>query len=152
MKVFALSAALAAQLAIAAQPVLAAEIEAGEQSRMGMFGGVQFRMPLGGSRAEQPRVGVTLAPTLRSQRLDGASATRVGQGFELSFTRGRPEARLAGTRLDRLDSMVAPNGRRANVSTLGWVGIGVGALALAVGGFALWLDEAMDCDPGDDCS
>lgn len=147
MRSLILSLLLAGQLAFAAQPVLAAEIEAGEQSRMGMFGGVQLRMPLGGSRVEQPRMGLTLAPTMRSQRLDGASATRVGQGLELSFAGRRPEARLAGTRLDRLDTLAAPDGRHANISTLGWVGIGVGTLALTVGGFYIWLLEASECGP-----
>ena len=36
-----------------------------------------------------------------------------------------------------------------NAFPIGWVGIGVGTLALAVGGFALWLEEAMECDPGE---
>jgi hypothetical protein len=144
-----LAALVAAQFSLSAQPLLAAELDANEQSRLGMFGGVQLRMPLGGARAEPPRVGLTLAPTLRSQRIDGASATRVGQGLELSLATRRPELRLAGTRFDRLHTLAAPDGRRANISTLGWVGIGAGALALTVGGFYLWLEEAMECDPGE---
>jgi hypothetical protein len=152
MRSLILSLVAIGQLAIAARPALAAELDGNEQSRMGMFGGVQIQMPLGRARVERPRASLTLAPTMRSQRIDGASATRVGQGFELSFSGRRPEMRLAGTRLDQLDRFVAPNGRRANVSTLGWVGIGVGALALTLGGFYLWLDEALDCDPGDECN
>ncbi|MGQ0660821.1 hypothetical protein [Sphingosinicella sp.] len=149
MRSLMLSLLVAGQLVVASQPVLAAEIEANEQSRMGMFGGLQVHLPLGGARAERPRASLTLAPTMRSQRIDGAAATRVGRGLELSFTARRPEVRLAGTRLDRMDRFVAPNGRRANVSTLGWVGIGVGALALTLGGVYLWFEEAMECDPGE---
>ena len=153
MRSLMLSLLAAGQLAIACQPALATEIEAGEQSRMGMFGGVQLRLPIGGeARAQQPSLSLSVAPMMRSQRADGAAATRVGQGFELSLAARRPELRLAGTRLDRLDTLTVGNGRdgrRANVSTLGWVGIGVGALALTLGGFYLWLDEAMECDPGE---
>ncbi len=149
MRSLMLSLLVAGQLVVATQPILAAGLEANEQSRMGMFGGVQVHVPLGGARTEPPRAGLTLAPTLRSQRIDGAASTRVGHGFEFFFTDRRPEVRLAGTRLDRLDTLAAPRGRRANVSTLGWVGIGVGALALTLGGFYLWLDEALECDPGE---
>lgn len=150
---FVLSLLLAGQMTVAAQPALAGEFGRDEQTRMGMFGGVQFSLPLGGPAAERPRASLTLAPTLRSQRIDGTSATRFGRGFELSLSpRQRPALSLGGTRLDQLDTLAGgagPNGRRANVSTLGWVGIGVGAFALVLGGAYLWFDEAMECDPGE---
>ena len=152
MRFLALSVLVAAQLMGAAQPAFAVESGRDEQSRMGMFAGAQLSLPLGGSRAERPRASLALAPVLRSQRIDGAAATRFGRGLELNFGARRPELSLAGTRLDRLDTLAAgtgPNGRRANVSTLGWVGIGVGAVALVLGGAYLWLEEAMECDPGE---
>lgn len=150
MRSLILSILVAGQFAIAVQPALAAELEPGEQSRLGMFGGMLLRLPMGGeARAERPSLSIGIAPTMRSQRIDGESRTRIGQGFELSFSDRRPELRLAGSRLDRLDRTVAPGDRRAGVSTLGWVGIGVGAVALILGGAYLWLDEALECDPGE---
>ena len=155
MKILASAALVAAQLLVATQPALAAELGRDEQSRMGMFGGVQLNVPFGGPRAEGTRASLAVAPVMRSQRMDGAAATRIGRGLELSFGARQPELRLAGTRLDRLDTLggaAGPNGRRANITTLGWVGIGVGAVALVLGGAYLWLDEALDCDPGEECS
>lgn len=157
MRSLILALVAAGQLTIAVHPALAAELEPGEQSRMGMFGGVQVRLPIGGSSAERPRAGLAIAPMMRSQRIGGESASRIGQGLELNLSTRQPELRFAGTRLDRLG--IAPGGRapdgssRAGVSTLGWVGIGAGAIVLALGGFALWLKEATDCDyDGDDCT
>jgi hypothetical protein len=150
-----LSLLVAGQLVVAAEPAFAADPDLSEQSRMGMFGGVQVRLPFGGQRTERVRAGLALAPMMRSQRIGGATATRVGEGLELNLTERRPELRFAGTRLDRLGVRPdgqGPDGRRLGVSTLGWVGIGLGAVVLVAGGYALWLTEALDCDPGDDCS
>ena len=153
MRSLVLSLLAAGQLTFAAQPALAAGFEPAERARIGMFGGVQVRVPLGGSRAEAPRASLGIAPVTRSQRLDGENRMRIGEGLQLSLQPDRPlELSVAGTRLDRLG--LAPNGQtsdgaRAGVSTLGWVGIGVGAVVVLAGGFAIWLNEAMECDPGE---
>ena len=147
-----LSLLLAAQLTLPA-PGLAAGAGHGEQAEFGAFGGVQVRVPLGGARAEAPKLSLGLAPAARSRRFDGAGQTRIGEGLQLSLQPNRPaELSLAGTRVDRLGlspSGPTREGPRAGISTLGWVGIGVGVLVVAAGGFAIWLDEAMECDPGE---
>src|SRR5262245_21766733 len=67
-----LSLLVAGQIAVAAQPALAAELEPGEQTRAGLFGGMQVRLPLGGGmRAQRPSIALGIAPTMHSQRLDG---------------------------------------------------------------------------------
>lgn len=148
-----ISALVAGQLMLGAQPALAATLGPGEQTRIGAFGGVQVRVPLGGSRAEAPRASLGIAPIAHSQDQRGAGRTRIGEGLALSLGPNRPvELNLAGTRLDRLGLAPArhtPDGPRAGVSTLGWVGIGVGALVVVAGGFAIWFEEAMECDPGE---
>ena len=148
-----ISALVAGQLALGAQPVLAAALGPGEQTRIGAFGGVQVRVPLGGSRVEAPRASLGIAPIAHGRDLNGAGRTRIGEGLQLSLEPNRPvELNLAGTRLDRLGLAPAqqtPDGPRAGVSTLGWVGIGVGTLVVLAGGFAIWFEEAMECDPGE---
>src|SRR5687768_1693087 len=122
-----LSLLVAAQFMLAAQPALAAGLRSGEPTRIGVFTGVQLRVPLGGARAETPRASLGIAPTARSEQLDGSTRTRIGEGLQLSLSPNRPvELNLAGTRLDRFrlgpDGQV-PDGQRAGISPLGWVGI-----------------------------
>ena len=153
MRSFMLSVLAAGQLLLGAQPALAATLGPGEQTRIGAFGGVQVRLPLGGSRAEAPTASLGIAPVARSQGIDGTGRTRIGDGLQLSLQPNRPiELSLAGTRLDRLG--LNPGGQtldgpRAGVSTLGWVGIGVGALVVVAGAVGFWFHEAMECGPGE---
>lgn len=136
MRSMILSLLVAGQLAAAAQPALAAEFDATEQTRVGMFGGMQVRLPLGGEeRTRRPSIAIGIAPTTRSQRIEGAGRTRIGQGLALDFAARRPELRLAGTQLNRLSltpSGRAPDGQRVGISTLGWVGIGLGVVVVSV--------------------
>lgn len=149
MKKVMIGALLAGQLLAAAQPALAADLVEQETPRMGAFAGARLRIPLGGMPGTQRlRAGFTLAPTMRTQNAEGASRLGIGEGLELGIA-GREPLRLslAGQRLDRIGA------RRANVSTLGWVAIGVGTLVVVTAGVGyLWLEDALDCDPGDDCS
>jgi len=148
MRSFVLSMFVAAQLLLGAQPALAAPRAPGEQTEVGIFGGVQLRLRLGGSRAEAPRASLGIAPVARSQGLDGASRTRIGEGLQFSLRPNGPaEFTLAGARLDRIGQ--APGGQRAGVSTLGWIAIGVGAtVVLVVGAAALCLSDS-DCVPSE---
>ena len=150
------AAAMAAMTMPAVQPALAADFHVVEGQRHGAFGGVRLRMPLDGpNRARQLRVGLTLAPTLRTQDSDGGSRLRFGEGLELGVAEREPvRLSLAGSPVNRLGQGPAgPDGQRMGVSTLGWIGIGVGATILvAAGAGYLWFEDAMDCDPGDDCS
>ncbi|HWT12985.1 MAG TPA: hypothetical protein VN231_09550 [Allosphingosinicella sp.] len=158
MKRLLIAALLAAHVPAAGQPVPAAEFTSAQDSGAGAFAGLRVRVPLGGDRAERRvRAGLMVAPTLHSRRADGSSRTRIGEGLELGLRQDRPlELTLAGTRVDRLGMApngTAPDGRRAGVSTLGWVAIGVGAVlvvGLTVG--YLWIDDALDCDPEDECN
>lgn len=82
---------VAAQLLGAAQPAFAADFAAGQEIRGGAFGGVQLRIPLGGTpRAQRVRAGLTLAPTLRSRAATGEVWTRIGEGLEFGYRSGRP--------------------------------------------------------------
>lgn len=158
MKRFAIASLLAAQAATVAQPVMAADLVERETPMMGAFAGARIRMALGDRAHQRLRAGLTLAPTMHARGSDGAVRTRFGEGLELGVAPRRPlELSLAGTRLDRFGVApggTGPGGRRAGVSTLGWVAIGVGATVLVVAGAGyLWLDDALSCDdPGDDCS
>jgi len=157
MKKLMMAALLAGQLTVAAQPAFAAELVERERPLMGAFAGARLRMPLGDRAHQRLRAGLTIAPTLHARDSDGGVRTRFGEGVELGFTPNRPlELSFAGTRLDRIgvrpDGSV-PGGRRAGVSTLGWSAIGVGATIVVVAGAGyLWLEDALDCDPGDDCT
>lgn len=126
MKKPVIAALVAGQLFGFAPPAMAADLAGLQEQRAGAFGGLRLRVPLdGGPRQRQLRAGFALAPTLQSRAGDGAVRTRIGEGLELGFSPNRaPALTLAGTRIDRLG---APAGRRANVSTVGWIAIGVGA-------------------------
>ena len=154
MRSFMLPLLAAGQLALAAQPALAARPDLAGQTHVGVFGGVQLRMPLGGARAEAPRASLGIAPVARSQRIDGSSQVRIGDGLQLRLEPNRPaELTFAGTRLDRLGLAPrgeAPGGSRAAVSTLGWIAIGVGVtVVLVVAAGAICLSDS-DCIPDDD--
>ena len=154
MRSLIISLLVAGQLAVAAHPVLAAELDGGEQSRVGMFGGVQVRVPFGGQvRGQVPTASLAIAPVARTERIDGARRTRIGDGMRLSLTTDRrAELSLAGTRLDQLGLVPAgqaPGGRRAGVSTLGWVAIGAGTVAVLLLGFGYWVHENSECGPGE---
>jgi len=157
MKRLMMAALLGGQLLGAAQPAMAADLVERDMPQMGAFAGVRLRMPLGDRAHQRLRAGLTLAPTLHARGSDGALRTRFGEGLELGFAQNRPlELSFAGTRLDRIgvrEDGSVPGGRRAGVSTLGWIAIGVGAtIVVAAGAGYLWLEDALDCDPGDDCS
>jgi len=157
MKRLLIASLVAAQALGAAQPAQAAELIAREAPQIGTFAGARLRVPLGNRAHQRLRAGLTIAPTMHARGSDGVSRTRFGEGFELGIARGqRLELSLAGTRIDRIGVApggATPGGRRAGVSTLGWVAIGVGAAVLVVAGAGfLWLRDIQDCDPGEDCT
>jgi hypothetical protein len=91
MRKLMIAALLGGQLLAAAQPALAADFAASEPERMGAFGGVRVRMPLGGSEGQrQVRAGLTVAPTLRGDGIDGERPLHIGEGVELGYRAGRP--------------------------------------------------------------
>lgn len=134
----------AAQVLPASQPAMAAELH---QDRMGMpnqmsaFAGARLRVPLGGR--EKPQAGLALTSTLRG----GATGElRFGKGAELGFS-GDEKVRLslAGRPLSQL----APGGRvgqgrKLGVSTLGYVAIGVGVVAVVTLAAGVWFVHEMN--------
>jgi len=143
---------VSAQLGCVASPAMAAELGSAQDQRPGAFGGLRLRLPLDGPRRNQRlRAGLTLAPTLRIQDADGASRLRFGEGLEFGIS-GREPARLSlgGVPVNQLARGPAgPDGRRMGVSTLGWIGIGVGAAVIIVVGAAALCVSDHDCLPSE---
>ena len=143
----------ASQLAFAAQPAVAAAPRM--QTQLGVFGGVQVRVALGNPRneAQVPRATLGIAPVARSEGIDGSSGTVIGEGLQLRLTPDRPaELTLAGTRLDRFrlaPGGQTPDGQRNGVSTLGWIAIGVGAVAVVVVAAAAICIDSSGCVPSE---
>jgi len=86
-----------------------------------------------------------VAPTLRSRSASGETRTRIGEGVELGFNGDdRVRLSLAGTPVSRLaQGEAGPDGRRAGISPIGWVAIGVGVAAVAA---ATWFVIAINDD------
>lgn len=152
MKRIAMAAMLASQ-AMGGTPAAAAGLE--PEARMsaqdaGAFAGARLRIPFGGVESGKARASVALAPTMRGPRSDGSVRTRFGHGIELGAS-GDQKLRLSigGTPVSQLAAGGrAPEGPKAGISALGWVGIGVGLAAVA---FVAWFAHEMnDCDPHDD--
>ena len=147
MKTLTMTALVAAQLLATAQPALAAELSDSRTQEMGAFGGVRLRVPLDGGAVGERRIraGLTVAPTLHSRDLRGNSQVRTGEGLELGFNGDdRVRLSLAGTPVSRIaQGPAGPDGRRAGVSTIGWVAIGIGVAAVAA---ATWFVIAINDD------
>lgn len=161
MRKLTIAALVAGQIGLAAGPARAADLVESEPPRVGAFGGVNIVLPLDGARRAQRslRAGLTLAPTVMSHRANGAVRTFIGPGLELGIGADRRVAlSLAGTRLDRLGAAQSGGEEQAEEdgggpSTLGWIGIGVGATVVVLAGAYTWFAlEIADCDPGEDCS
>ena len=155
MKRLVITALLAGQMLIAAQPAGAAELTENRTQQMGAFAGLRVRVPLDGPTAHrQARAGLALAPMLHSRSTSGESRMRIGEGLELGMTGDDPvRLSLAGTPLSQLGQ--GPRGRDGNklgVSTAGWVAIGVGAAVAVLGVSYLVLMEAIDCDADEECN
>ena len=142
MRALTIAAFAAAQVVATAQPALAAELvsepAAGAQQR-GAFAGARIRVPLGETKGKM-QAGLALAPTLRNGE---KAELRFGKGVELGIA-GKDKLRLAlgGRPVSQLASgRAGPDGKKLGVSTIGWVAIGVGALAvLYVAAFQICLE------------
>ncbi len=146
MKTLTMATLVAAQLLTTAQPAVAAELSDSRTQEMGAFGGVRLRVPLDGRAGERRiRAGLALAPTLHSRDLRGNSRVRMGEGLELGLDGDdRVRLSLAGTPVSRLaQGQPGPEGRRAGISPVGWVAIGVGVVAIGV---ATWFVIAINDD------
>ena len=127
-----IAAVLVTQAAPFAAPAQAAELAGGLQpheNRMGAFAGARVRIALGETRRDRVRAGLAIAPTLH-RISEGNARLNIGEGLEYGFTGRRSAAvSLAGLRIS--DMGRAPEGSRRNVSTAGWIAIGVGTVVVA---------------------
>ncbi len=149
MKKLTIAILLAAQMIGSAQPALGADLTESQSPRMGAFAGLRLRVALDGEGEPEPvRAGLTLAPTLQTQGQSGEIRTRFGEGLEFGIRGNSPlRLSLAGTPVSRLaQGPAGPDGQRAGVSTVGWVAIGVGVVAISL--FALY----GLCGSGEICS
>jgi hypothetical protein len=151
MKKMLMMAVVAAQIVATAQPAIAAELVrdgANMPSQTSAFAGARVRVPLGG-RNEKPQAGLALTSTLRS----GATGEiRFAKGAELGFSGGDSKVRLslAGTPVSRLaPGAQGPQGRKQGVSTIGWVAIGVGFVALVFVALVAACSADNDCPPSE---
>jgi hypothetical protein len=122
---------IAGQLAIAAQPVVAAELidERAETMRRGAFAGARIRLPLGETR-EKAQMGLALTSTLRS---DQTAELRFAKGVELGLAGNSEKVRLSigGTPVSSLAPVGGgPEGAKKGISTLAGVAIGIGVAAV----------------------
>ncbi len=148
LKSLLVAALVAAQIGASAAPARAAEIVASDppgSHRTGTFVGARFRLPLDGER-RQPRATLTAAPTLHSVQPTGERRLSIGNDVEFGVEGEELRSDLAGQPVSRLiDGGDSPGGPRSNISTVGWVAIGVGILVVAT--FALF----ESCRAGDIC-
>ena len=146
MKALMIAALLGAQLLTTAQPAFAAELAMTGDQRMGAFGGLRVRLPLGGNpRGHRLRAGFALAPTLSTRAPDGESRLRIGEGLELGL-RGREPIRLSlgGRDLRRL---AARHDGDRGISTGMWIAGGIVLVTIAgVAFIAVALENADDSD------
>lgn len=144
MKFVLMGALAAAQIALVAQPVMAAELqrEASGPNQVGSFVGARVRVPLGATR-EKPHAGLALTAT---QRAGETGTLRFSKGMELGFS-GDDKVRLslAGRPVSQLrPGGSAPGGKKAGVSTLGYVAIGVGVVLVATLAVGVWFVNEMN--------
>ena len=144
MKTFTIAALLSAQLLATAQPAMAAELAPVGDQRIGAFGGLRVRLPLGGEAGDRRlRAGLTLAPALQSWSANGESRLRIAEGLELGV-RGREPIRLSvgGRDLRRLG---ARDDNDRGVPTGAWIAGGIVLVAVAAVTFAaITLENASD--------
>jgi len=143
-----IGALLGAQLLTAAQPAMAAEVNAVRDTHMGAFGGVRIRLPLDGDvRDRQLRAGLTVAPTLQSRMPDGETRLRIGEGLEFGV-RGSEPARLsfAGRDLRRLAAQSGDgDDDGGGLPTGAWIAGGIVLVAIGAVVFAaITLENASD--------
>lgn len=154
MKKTIILALCAAQLTTAT-PAFAADLPGDPGARthhLGTFAGARLRVPLGGEGDRKPRAGLAVAPLMQGRQADGTVRTRFGEGVEFGLNGGqKAELSVAGTPVSRLaQGKAGPEGRKAGVSTIGWVAIGVGVAAATVLGLYVLCGTGQICNVDDE--
>lgn len=141
----------AAAASVALQPITAAELPraapAGQIDR-GAFAGARLRMPLGASR-EKAHAGLALTSF---QRIAGEPELRFAKGLELGYA-GDARLRLSlhGQPVSSFASGAkGPKGQKIGVSTLGWVGIGVGVVVTSLAAVYVLCGSGAICNTDDE--
>jgi len=125
MKKLMMAALLGGQLLAAAQPALAADLEPIGDQRMGAFGGLRVRVPLGGDERDRRfRAGLTLAPALHGRLATGESRLRIGEGLELGL-RAREPMRLSIAGRDLRRSAAQDTDDDGGLPTGAWIAGGL---------------------------
>lgn len=151
MKKILIAALITAQTA---SPAAAADLvrdSSAQERRMGAFAGARLRLSLDGVARERVRGGLSVAPTMHDVRADGSARLRIGEGLEFGASDRRSPALSFGGRPLReiVQGPRGPEGDRRNVSTVGWVAIGVGVVLVGVVGYGLWLNHELSENEGD---
>lgn len=143
MKSLMLGTLVAGQIALAAQPALAAEL--GDQpiaaaQRQGAFAGARLRLPLGGV-GHKIRAGLSVAPIVQGRQADGSMRTRFGEGMELGFAgRDKAQLSLAGRPVAQIvQGPAGPDGGKLGASTTKGLLIVGGIVVVTLGALALLL-------------
>ena len=157
MKKLMIAALLSGQMLIGVQPAPAADFAAPQPERMGAFGGLRVRVPLGGREDQrQVRAGLTIAPTLQDSNAQGERALLIGEGVEIGYRPGRPLALSVGgvnlnrPRLGSAQDEPAPAEEEESGGGLSWPLIvgGVVIATLGIGALAIneWIDDDRCCE------
>ena len=151
MKRILIAALVASQIA---SPAAAAELvreSSVQERRMGAFAGARLRVSLDRTARERVRGGLSFSPTMHDVRADGSARLRIGEGLELGLSeRSGPGLSFAGTPVRRIvQGPGGPEGDRRNVSTVGWVAIGVGVVLVGVLAYGVWLNHELSSNEGD---
>ena len=142
-------------IAIIATCLIATPVRAADWNdvRPGAFVGA--RLTIGG-KTGRAQATLAIAPTQSRISQSGMSRTRIGEGIALSLApRATPTLTLSGVRLDTAFDLRPDGdldrGKKLGISKGGWVAIGVGTVALVVGGLYLYADHLTDCNE-DECT
>ena len=152
MKRLTIALLVAAQI-VAGPPATAAELVSDDgvaARRQGTFAGARLRVPLGGAEGGKARAGLAVTRIQQSRLGDGRGRTAFSNGLEFGLS-GDETVRLSvnGVPASRFAAGgKSPGGRKAGVSTVGWVAIGAGVAALAFVGW--FVHEMNSCAEHDD--
>jgi len=130
-----------------ASPPLVSDFSGTQQARMGAFGGLRLRLPLGGpARERQARAVLSVAPTLRSPDGEGAMRARTGDGLEFGYrSDGQRTFSLAGHDFARSRLGAAQNADGKGGGGIPTWALVVGGVAAAAGiGYLVFLDKLED--------